>query len=229
MRTGPCCRRPDERSPGSRARSVRACQVLRPRRVARALAMAHADVLPSATQTASAPGTSFLSRLNGWPACTPADASPTPSRMPAHGLGPMWFAIPSSSGTCTPYSLPVSRRTCVKTLVEPRRRRGRPRRTRCIRFISGREGFRHPRKRAANAFLHSLGQLQPSMPEGIRGGSGWSQGGAAVARGCRRGDGIFIADVQGSATPASMKSGSNGRGLANRIDPLDPLQTVALL
>jgi hypothetical protein len=80
-------RRSSWRSPGSRARSVRACQVLRPRRVARALAMAHADVLPSATQTASAPGTSFLSRLNGWPARTPADASPTPSRMPAHGSG----------------------------------------------------------------------------------------------------------------------------------------------
>ena len=117
MRAGPCCRRPDERSPGSRTRSVRACQVLRPRRVTRALALAHADVLPSATQTASAPGNSFLSRLNGWPACTPADASPTPSRMPAHGLGPMWFAIPSSQGTCTPYSLPVSRRTCVKTYL----------------------------------------------------------------------------------------------------------------
>ena len=83
--------------------------------VVRALALAHADVWPSATQTASAHGTRFLSRLNGWPACTPADASPTSSRMPAHGLGPMWFAIPSSQGTCTPYSLPVSRRTCVKT------------------------------------------------------------------------------------------------------------------
>ena len=36
------------------------------------------------------------------------------SRMPAHGSGPMWFAIPSSQWTCTTYSLPVSRRTCVK-------------------------------------------------------------------------------------------------------------------
>jgi hypothetical protein len=31
-----------------------------------------------------------------WPARSPADASPTPSRMPAHGSGPMWFATPSS-------------------------------------------------------------------------------------------------------------------------------------
>ena len=36
---------------------------------------------------------------------------PTPSRMPAHGLGPMWFATPSSWRTCTAYCLPVSRRT----------------------------------------------------------------------------------------------------------------------
>ena len=106
---------PTRRSPGSLTKSVRACQVLRPRRVARALAIAHSNVLPSATQTASAPRNSFLSRLNGWPARSPTDASPTSSRMSAHGSGPMWFATPSSQWTCTTYSLPVSRRTCVKT------------------------------------------------------------------------------------------------------------------
>jgi hypothetical protein len=58
-----------------------------------------------------------------WLACTfPADASPTSSRMPAHGLGPMWVATPSSQWTCTTYSLPVSRRTRVKrrspTIIE---------------------------------------------------------------------------------------------------------------
>src|SRR6516162_399621 len=84
------------RPPGSRTGSVHACQVLRPRRVAQALALARLDILPSATQTASAPGISFLSRLNGWPARSPADASPTSSRMPAHGSGSMWFATPSS-------------------------------------------------------------------------------------------------------------------------------------
>jgi hypothetical protein len=47
-----------------------------------------------------------------WLACTyPCRRS----RMPAHGSGPMWFAIPSSQWTCTTYSLPVSRRTRVKT------------------------------------------------------------------------------------------------------------------
>src|SRR5215471_1630894 len=107
--------RPIRRPPGSRTRSVRACQVLRPRRVGQVLALALLDILPSTTQTVSAPGISFLSRLNGWPARSPTDASPTSSRMPAHGLGPMWVATPSSQWTCTTYSLPVSRRTCVKT------------------------------------------------------------------------------------------------------------------
>src|SRR4029077_4356766 len=88
--------RPIRRPPGSRTRSVHACQVLRPRRVAQVLALALLDILPSTTQTASAPGISFLSRLNGWPARSPTDASPTSSRMPAHGSGPMWFATPSS-------------------------------------------------------------------------------------------------------------------------------------
>jgi hypothetical protein len=45
------------------------------------------------------------------PMRSPADASPTSSRAPAHGSGSMWFAIPSSQWTCTTYSLPVSRRT----------------------------------------------------------------------------------------------------------------------
>ena len=52
-----------------------------------------------------------VSRLDGWPICSPADASPTSSRTPAHGLGPMWVATPSSQWTFTTYSLPVSRRT----------------------------------------------------------------------------------------------------------------------
>lgn len=53
-------RRSSWRSPGSRARSVRACQGLRPRRVARALAMTRSCVLPSVNRTTSAPGSNFL-------------------------------------------------------------------------------------------------------------------------------------------------------------------------
>jgi hypothetical protein len=44
----------------------------------------------------------------------PADASLSSSRVPTHGSRPRWFATPSSWRTCTPYSLPVSRRTQIK-------------------------------------------------------------------------------------------------------------------
>jgi hypothetical protein len=67
--------------------------------------------LPSTLVTASAPEIRTISRLNGWPARTPTDASPTPCRMPAHGSEPTWFATPSSQWTLTTSSLPVSRRT----------------------------------------------------------------------------------------------------------------------
>ena len=42
---------------------------------------------------------------------SPTDASPTPSRTPAHGSGATWIATPSSQWTFTTCSLPVSRRT----------------------------------------------------------------------------------------------------------------------
>jgi hypothetical protein len=52
----------------------------RGRLVGRALAMARPSMLPSGIMTPSAPGTFLLSRLNGWPVRSTADASPTPSR-----------------------------------------------------------------------------------------------------------------------------------------------------
>ena len=73
--------------------------------------IAHPAMLPSASLTASAPESIYLSRLYGWPMHSPVNASPRPSRTPAHDLGLMRFATPSSRGTCTPYSMPVSRRT----------------------------------------------------------------------------------------------------------------------
>lgn len=103
--------RPGMRSPGSRTRSVCTCQGLRPRRVVRALAIACSCVLPSVLQTTAAPGTMTISRLNGWPMNSPADASPPSSRTSTHGSGPVWVANPSPKWTCTIYSLPVSRRT----------------------------------------------------------------------------------------------------------------------
>ena len=56
------------RPPGSRTKSVCTCQGLRPRRVVGELAIARPFVWPSAYRTASAPGISTFSRLNGWPA-----------------------------------------------------------------------------------------------------------------------------------------------------------------
>ena len=61
-----------------------------------------------------------LSRLNGWPMRPPVNASPRPSRAPAHDSGPMWIATPSSQGTCTLYSLPVSRRTQMFSGLAPK-------------------------------------------------------------------------------------------------------------
>jgi len=108
-RCGPAVflRWPNPRSPDSRTKSVRTCQGLRPRRVGRALAMTHPSMLPSVISTTSAPETILLSRLNGWPMRSPTDASPTSSRVPTHGSGPMRIAIPSPWWTCTSYSLPV--------------------------------------------------------------------------------------------------------------------------
>ena len=57
------------RPPGSRTKSVRTCQVLRPRRAERALALTCPSVLPSATRKASAPEMRSFSRLNSL-ACT---------------------------------------------------------------------------------------------------------------------------------------------------------------
>ena len=74
----------------------------------------------------------------------------------------------------------------------------------------------------------AIGHLQPFMRQNIHAGNGRSQGGAAIARGCRRGNGISIADGQGLATPASMKRPSNGRKLANRIVAIDPIVTPDL-
>ncbi len=69
------------------------------------------SISPSAISTASAPGTTCLSRLNGWPAQSPADASPPASRPVTRGSGPMRIATPSSCRTFTDYSPPVSWRT----------------------------------------------------------------------------------------------------------------------
>src|SRR5512144_1873618 len=52
-------------------------------------------VWPSTFGTVSAPGMIGLSRFNGWPMRSSADASPAPLRTSAHGSRPVWFATPS--------------------------------------------------------------------------------------------------------------------------------------
>ncbi len=110
MRTFGPRRRPSVRSPGSRPRSVCTCQGLRPRGTGGTLALTRTPVLPSAVTKASA-SRLIISRLNGWPMQSPADASSPASRPKTHGSGPVRIATPSLQWTCTTYSLPVSRRT----------------------------------------------------------------------------------------------------------------------
>src|SRR5258705_11224691 len=57
--------------------------------------MARPCVWPSTFGTVWAPGMKGLSRFNGWPVHSPADASPTPLRASAHGSGPVRVATPS--------------------------------------------------------------------------------------------------------------------------------------
>jgi hypothetical protein len=102
---------PIPRPPGSRARSVRACQGLRPRRVEPALALSRRLMLPSAHKMNVGTREASFSRFHGWPARSPVNASRAASRPSAHDSGPMWIATPSLRWTCTIDSLPVSRRT----------------------------------------------------------------------------------------------------------------------
>src|SRR3954453_19977687 len=74
-------------------------------------------MLPSAHKKNVGTRKASLSRLTGWPTCSPVNASRTASRPPAHDSGPMWIATPSLRWTCTIYSLPVSRRTLALTPV----------------------------------------------------------------------------------------------------------------
>jgi hypothetical protein len=95
------------RPPGSRTKSVCTCQGLRPRRVVGELAIARPFVWPSAYRTASAPGISTFSRLNGWPAHSPVNASRTASRPPAHDSGPVWMSGRGASYPTPPPQIPA--------------------------------------------------------------------------------------------------------------------------
>ena len=101
--------RPDVGSPGSRVRSFCTCQVLRPRRAVRALALTCPYVLPSAFGVGA-------QGMNLYEAQWLAYALPY-RRFAAvftdcdARSGPIWIATPSSYRTYIDCSLPVSRRT----------------------------------------------------------------------------------------------------------------------
>ena len=116
-RRDPAARTPrmGERSPGSRAKSLRACQGLRPRRAEQRLATSLLPMSPSAVTKASAPETiTFRGSMAGL--CVPLPTlRPGPRGPVTHGSGPMRIAAPSSQRTFTAYSSPVSRRTVAVT------------------------------------------------------------------------------------------------------------------
>ncbi len=64
-------------------------------------------VSPSAQVNSVGVPNGFISQLNTRPVCTPVNASPAPSRVPAHDSGPVWFAKPSLYGSFIHYSPPV--------------------------------------------------------------------------------------------------------------------------
>jgi hypothetical protein len=82
-------------------------QVLRPRGAHRtARANAAGDVAFRLVRRRRHPE-AVISRLNGWPARTPVNASPSPSQTPMHDSGPPWIATPSMSGVLIPFLPPV--------------------------------------------------------------------------------------------------------------------------
>ncbi|SPS02823.1 hypothetical protein CBM2634_U350002 [Cupriavidus taiwanensis] len=107
-----CRRWPVWRSPGSRTRSVRTCQGLRPRRVKWTLAQARPPVLPSAYSSTSALGTEYAFRgsMAGLyaPLSTLRCVPRGPQRMTRGQRDSLDLLL---SGTFTLYSLPVIRRT----------------------------------------------------------------------------------------------------------------------
>ena len=86
MRAARYSGRSSRRSPSFRKKSFRACQGLRPRGAV-GTRLTCPPLLPSVSPKTSALRGSWLSRLNGWPALSPVNASPQTSRSKAHDSG----------------------------------------------------------------------------------------------------------------------------------------------
>ncbi len=100
---GPRCHsRPNAGSPGSRVSLFRACAGSRTTRGRNS--SCDDDLFRVAfrdKRRRQPPEVILLSRLNTRPTRYPVNASPLPLRATTHDSGPMWFATPSSDGTCT--------------------------------------------------------------------------------------------------------------------------------
>jgi hypothetical protein len=75
------------------------------------LAMAPPLMLPSVSSTTSAPRTNKLSRLDGWPICSPTDVSTTPSRAPPTARGRCGSLLLHRGGLLPPTPCRFDRRT----------------------------------------------------------------------------------------------------------------------
>ncbi len=100
---GPRCHSwPNAGSPGSRVSLFRACAGSRTTRGRNS--SCDNDLFRVAfrdKRRRQPPEVILLSRLNTRPTRYPVNASPLPLRATTHDSGPMWFATPSSDGTCT--------------------------------------------------------------------------------------------------------------------------------
>ena len=207
---------PIPRPPGSRTRSVRACQGLRPRRVEPALALSRRLMLPSAHKMNVGTREASFSRFNGWPTRSPVNASRTASRPPAHDSGPMWIATPSLRWTCTIYSLPVSRRTFVPTPPVGRHHSAYRRQVRAARSV------KHPHRPSQTVPRDVRRTRQHSTRRGscsclLRIGVKGPKGSASLL-------GVVVRKVNG--TVKLMPDGQSWGGRSCQVDPSYQLRAV---
>ena len=95
-------------SPGSRAKSFRACTGSLTTRGLSVSCDNETDHMAfRLIRHRRHPECRYLSRLNTWPTLSPVNASTATSRSPPHDSGPLWLARPSACGTFIHCCLPV--------------------------------------------------------------------------------------------------------------------------
>ena len=124
-RPSPCGEGVSRVSPISAQRVSTHAQVLRLRGVHERLAIgvAHDVAFPLSGQGRHAE--ELISEFNGWPACTPVNASPAMLPPPAHDSGPGWVASPFPYDSFIRYSSPALIGAFPDTVSALRHRRPR--------------------------------------------------------------------------------------------------------